>query len=269
MGTPIRISALALAAFAPLASQAEARSNEAVNFVERFGLLDQDRWQVSDGWRNGAWTANDWDAEQVSLRGQDLTIELERRSGGDDPFTSGELQSRELYKHGYFEVRLRAPRGSGLVSGFFTYARPDENGHWDEIDIEILGRDTTQVQFTTFHGGVHRAVTLPLGFDAAEGHHTYGFEWLPGRVRWYVDGQLMHEARGEDVPQAPQRLISHLWNSATLTDWLGPIEQHRNSWTLSIDCIANAERFTGASLCAPAPKTPALLFAAREDVKRT
>jgi beta-glucanase (GH16 family) len=207
------------------------------------------------------------EARQVTARGDGLAIVLSRHEERDGLFSSGEVQSTELYTHGYFETRMQAPRGSGLVSGFFTYSRPGVRGHWDELDIEILGRDTTQVQFTMFHAGARRAVTVPLGFDAAQGFHSYGFEWLPDRIRWYVDGRLLHEARG-DLPNAPQRLISHLWNSATLGEWAGPIDAERASWTLRVACIAHAERYDGVSLCAPAPK-PQLLAASREVAKRS
>lgn len=267
MAYSFRLSALALAALTPLVSPAQAKALGGALFVERFNHVDEDRWAISDGWRNGAWTANDWRARQVSTRGDGLAIVLSRHDGRDDLFSSGEVQSTELYTHGYFETRMQAPRGSGLVSGFFTYGRPDARGHWDEIDIEILGRDTNQVQFTIFHAGASRAVTVPLGFDAAEGLHTYGFEWLPDRIRWYVDGRLLHEARGDDLPNAPQRLISHLWNSATLGEWVGPIDAAGASWTLRVACIAHAERYVGVSLCAPAPKTP-ILFASNEREKR-
>jgi beta-glucanase (GH16 family) len=219
-------------------------------FVERFASIDEERWRISDGWTNGSWTANDWRASQVSLIDDGVEIALARRRGGQTPYTSGELQTAGLYRRGYFEARLQAARGSGLVSGFFTYALPDARGAWDEIDVEILGRDTTQVQFTIFHGGERRAVTLPLGFDAAVGMHIYGFEWTPEHIRWYVDGTLRHEETGAALPRAPQRLIVHLWNSATMTDWVGPILPWQAPWTLRVACIAQAESYQGEALCA-------------------
>lgn len=221
-------------------------------FVERFDTIDDARWRVADGWSNGDWTANDWRASQVRPISDGVEVTLARSRGGQKRYSSGELQSEQMYRYGYFEARMRAPRGSGLVTGFFTYVRPGGENTWDEIDIEILGRDTRSIQLTYWRRGRNHVTTLPLGFDAAEGLHTYGFEWTPRAVRWYVDGRIIHEEEGDNgpLPQAPQRLYLHLWNSETLTDWLGPILPWEGPWRLTVSCIAYAPSYEGRQLCA-------------------
>jgi beta-glucanase (GH16 family) len=221
-------------------------------FIETFEEIDETRWRVADGWSNGEWTANDWRRSQLRRGADGLEITLARTRGGQKRFSSGELQSEDEYRYGYFETRMRVPRGSGLVTGFFTYTRPGAENSWDEIDIEILGRDTRSIQFTYFRHGERQITTLPLSFDAADGMHTYGFEWTPRVIRWYVDGRLVHEETGTrgPLPQAPQRLYLHLWNTETLTDWLGPILPWQGPWRLTVSCIAYAPSYTGAQLCA-------------------
>lgn len=221
-------------------------------FTDTFTALDQHRWFVSDGWSNGDWAANDWSRDQVYARGGTLHIELERRRGREKPFTSGEVQSRERFQYGYFESRLRAPRGSGLVTGFFSYFRHgSDESTWDEIDIEILGRDTRAVQFTYFRNGERRGVTKNLWFDASRDFHTYAFDWQPGRIRWYVDGRMLHEVEGaaDTLPQRPQQILVSLWNSNTLGDWLGPIPITMRRAHLLVDCLAYAPTYQGAALC--------------------
>lgn len=220
-------------------------------FTERFSVIDESRWIVADGWTNGEWTANDWRASQVRTIPDGLEVTLARTRGGEKRFSSGELQSQVEYRYGYFETRMRVPRGSGLVTGFFTYTRPGAERTWDEIDIEILGRDTRAIQLSYFRHGRQQNVTLPLPFDAAEDMHTYGFEWTPRAIRWYVDGRLLHEVTGANgaLPQRPQRLYLHLWNTETLTDWLGPILPWEGPWRLNVACIAYAPSYQGQSLC--------------------
>lgn len=220
-------------------------------FTETFEELDESRWRIADGWSNGAWTANDWRRSQVRHTPNRVEITLARSRGGAKRYSSGELQSEEVYRYGYFETRLQAPRGSGLVTGFFTYTRPGNENTWDEIDIEILGRNTRAVQFTYFRHGERHITTVPLGFDAADAMHTYGFEWTPRALRWYVDGRLLHQETGENspLPQAPQRLYLHLWNTETLTDWLGPILPWQAPWRLTVSCIAYAPSYEGRALC--------------------
>lgn len=220
-------------------------------FVDRFQGIDRQRWRLSDGWDNGPWIANDWRAAQVGHFPDGVHVVLARNRRGAKRFSSGEMQTHTLYQFGYFETRMQAPRGSGLVTGFFTYNRPEGENSWDEIDVEILGRDTHSVQFSYFRNGARNQVTVPLGFDAAAGFHTYGFDWRHERIRWYVDGVMVHEVTGAGVPsERPQRLLLSLWNSSQLTEWVGPIVPWEGPWTLRVSCVAQAESYTGRQLCA-------------------
>lgn len=246
-----RLLLAALALSAGLAGATPALGQEP--FIDRFQTLDETRWRVSDGWSNGEWTANDWRRTQIRHAPGDLQVTLARTRGGDKRFSSGELQSDMAFHYGYFEIRMRAPRGSGLVSGFFTYTRAGGTQTWDEIDIEILGRNTRAVQFTYFSRGIRYITTQRLPFDASQGMHTYGFEWTPGAIRWYVDGVLFHEETGErgPLPQSEQRLYLHLWNSETLRGWLGPILPWDGPWRMEVSCVAYAPSYEGRSLCQP------------------
>jgi endo-1,3-1,4-beta-glycanase ExoK len=241
------VFAMTLGLIAPAIAQQQPPS-----FIDSLGQIDESRWRVADGWSNGEWTANDWRRSQLRHTPNGLEITLARARNGEKRYSSGELQSEDVFRYGYFETRMRAPRGSGLVTGFFTYTRHGAEDTWDEIDIEILGRDTRSIQFTYFRQGQRHVTTVPLGFDAADAMHTYGFEWTPRALRWYVDGRLLHQETGENgaLPQAPQRLYLHLWNTETLTDWLGPILPWQAPWRLNVSCIAYAPRYDGQSLCA-------------------
>jgi endo-1,3-1,4-beta-glycanase ExoK len=225
---------------------------EGVNFIDRFHSLDRNRWTASDGWDNGSWMANDWQAEQLSFD-DGLTINLARNGGGGDKlFSSGEIQTHEEYQYGYFETRMRVPRGEGLVTGFFTYTQPEGRATWEEIDIEILGRNTTVMEVTYHVHGRSRMTGIDLGFDAADGFHTYAFEWTPDAIRWYVDNRLVHEVNGPRVREMtrPQRFYLQLWNSAELYRWVGHINPDEAPWRLNVSCVAQAREYGGRSLCA-------------------
>jgi beta-glucanase (GH16 family) len=241
--------AAALAACAAPLARAQ-QSGLGGPFVDHLQTLDGDRWRVSDGWSNGSWTASDWRRGQISFGADGATVTMARSGGGAKAFSSGELQTNALYHFGYFEARLQAAAGSGLVNGFFTFTRPGDETSWDEIDVEILGRDTRSVQLTYFHMGAKRSITLPLGFDAAAAAHTYAFDWQAGYIRWYIDGRLVHQETGDGLPlpSAPQRLFAHMWNTTELTDWLGPI-QGQGPWVMRVACVAQAATYAGRPLC--------------------
>lgn len=222
-------------------------------FIDHFqGLDEAGRWRVSDGWHNGVWVENEWRRDQVSQTKQGLALTLEASPDeGGKPFVSGEISTHETYLRGYFEVRLRMPKGAGLVGGVFTFSREGGPASWNEIDMEIAGRDTLTLELASHVGGVPDKTLVHLQFDAAEGFHTYGFEWGADVVRWYVDNQLVHEERGERITHMnrPQRFIINLWNSRLLNRWVGDIDGVGAPWTMVISCAAAAPAYEGRALC--------------------
>jgi endo-1,3-1,4-beta-glycanase ExoK len=239
--------------------QNSAAALDGVTFIERFRTLDSNRWVFSDGWDNGAWMENDWQAEQLSITPEGLAITLGMNGPGSRKlFSSGELQSRESFQYGYFEARMRVPRGEGLVTGLFTYTRPEGRSSWEEIDIEILGRNTRVMEVTYHIHGRSRQVGVDLGFDAADDFHIYAFEWTPDALRWYVDNRLVHEVTGARVQdmRRSQRFYLQLWNSAQLYQWVGLINPEEAPWVLTVSCVAQARAYRGAPLCAEEPAAP-------------
>ena len=221
-------------------------------FTDRFNRHDiTDRWYKSDGWSNGPWMANDWRANAIDSRPGQLTLSLQHSpAGSDHEMASGEIRTHAFHRYGYFEVRMMVPRGPGIVSGVFTYA--DRNGavRANEIDIEILGRDTRTAELTIHEGGQATQKKVRLPFDAAEGFHTYGFDWQPAFVRWYVDGIMVHEESGPAARRLvrPQQLILNLWGSRELHAWVGYLDPSKGPWQLDFSCAAYAATFTG-QLC--------------------
>jgi endo-1,3-1,4-beta-glycanase ExoK len=230
----------------PLAQQGEA-------FIDHFRGADlHERWSAADGWSNGDWTENDWRASQMSFTPDGLRITLAKApEGSEKPFMGGELRSNEFYRYGYFEARMRLPRDPGLVMGFFTYAGQDGKTRPHEIDIEILGRNTKRIELTLHQGGGATDAQPMLPFDAADGFHTYGFDWQPGAVRWYADGKLIHEETGGRAARItrPQQLMMSLWASRELRAWVGELDPSRAPWFLDIACAAYAPKYSGKPLC--------------------
>jgi beta-glucanase (GH16 family) len=166
--------------------------------------------------------------DHVRLDQQRITLSLDDQDSHGFPFTSGEYRTRGVFSHGRYQVRIKVPRGSGIVSSFFLYTGPTDGTPHDEIDIEFLGRDTSKVQFNYYSGGVGgNEKTHELGFDAAADFHEYGFEWQPGFIAWFVDGVEVHRARedvtGVPIPTHPGKIMMNLWTGTpTVEDWLGP-----------------------------------------------
>ena len=126
----------------------------------------------ADGWTNGAPFNVGWRADHINFSGGIMTITLDNvgcPSGcSNTPYASGEYRSNTLTGYGTYESNFKAAKGNGIVGGsFFTYTGPSDNQPWDEIDFEVLGKNTTQVQLNYYTNGVGGHETLiNLGFDA-------------------------------------------------------------------------------------------------------
>jgi len=222
-------------------------------FIERFqsGTLS-DHWYISDGWSNGDHMDNDWRTSQVSVgpTGMVLTMETAPK-GHPKPLVSAEVRTLPFYRYGYFETRVRVPKGSGIVTGIFTYAHIAENIRSNEIDIEILGKDTRTLEATIHQNGKSSLKRIRLPFDAADGFHTLGFDWQPDSVRWYADGKMIFEETGPPAIALirPQQFIFDLWGSTPMTEWVGPFDRSKGPWKLEIACVAYEPAYPGRAIC--------------------
>lgn len=228
---------------------------ESLVFIDRFRTLDESRWFISDGWSNGDYMDNDWRREAISLTSNGLAITMNTNPpelGRDKRLRSGEVRTREAFQYGYFEVSMRTPPGNGVISAFFTYTQPEGTSTWEEIDIELVGSRPRLIE-TVYHlHGHSTGARVNLGFDPSQSFHTYGFEWTPDALRWYVDNRLVNEYRDARVRRMrrPQNLHIFVASMSGLSHWVGELDPTMEPWTLEVSCVAHAREYEGVSLCA-------------------
>lgn len=230
-------AALSAAALSPL--YATAQSATGASFVETFSELDQKRWYVSDGWNNGPHQNCNWSKDQVKIENGHLTLSFEKRDSKDRSYVCGELQTRERFGFGTYEIRMKAATGSGLNSAFFTYIGPTDKQPHDEIDFEVLGKNTGQVQVNQYIGGKGGNEKLvPVEGGADQAFNDYAFVWEKERLRYYLNGKLVHEVTDPaKIPQNPQKIFASLWGTDTLKDWMGKFE-YAGSVSMQVERIA-------------------------------
>ena len=226
----ILLAAAALAAAASLAcgAQPEADASAAppasalrtTALSDQFNGHDSGVWEMAN-WANGNPFNCGFLPDHVSFSGGAMRLRLDNVPSSGKQFSGGEYRTKDTFSYGRFETRMIAAKGSGTVSSFFTYT----GSPWDEIDVEILGKDTTKVQLNYWVNGVggHERM-VDLGFDASAGYHTYAFDWQPNSISWYIDGRLVHTVTGSPstLPSRPQQIMMNLWNGIGVDSWLGP-----------------------------------------------
>ncbi|MFZ3017118.1 MAG: family 16 glycosylhydrolase, partial [Gallionella sp.] len=172
-------------------------------------------WSASDGWGNGGMFLSNWQADHAVVAAGNLELHLDANG-----LVGGEYASTDTMGYGVYAARLQAASGAGIITSLFTY----NGAPHDEIDIEILGKDTTKVQFNYFVNGLGgHEVVVDLGFDAAAGFHDYAFDWQADSIRWYVDGVLKHEVTSASgpLPSTPGKLMANLWAAQGVDGWSG------------------------------------------------
>lgn len=138
----------------------------------------------------------------------------------------GELRTRDTFTYGRFEARYKPPAGAGQLASFFTYHEIDGINEWNEIDFEIHGRYTNDVQVTTITPGqVWRNSHQWVDFNTHEDFHDYAFEWTPDYVAWFVDGVEIYRQKGSYIQtlNRDQKIMMNIWSS-TAENWTGILD---------------------------------------------
>ncbi len=146
------------------------------------------------------------------------------------PYKGAEIYSNQSYHYGRYEMRMRAAKGSGVLSTFFTYKNGSEqNGvFWEEIDIEIFGKNNATQWQSNVIIGTNRPTTKTEGVHTApvslgDAYHTYVLEWTPSYIAWFVDGAEIRRINGGQFVTGlsnPQSIRFNLW-AANIPSWVG------------------------------------------------
>ena len=223
-------------------TQAAASEQESLpegSLVVDFSQGKPNGFEIADGWTNGSIFNVTWRNKNVTFENgrMQLVIDTDGKNKAI-PYSGGEFRTTEFYGYGRYEVSMKAIKNDGVVSSFFTYTGPSDNNPWDEIDIEILGKDTTKIQFNYFTDGVgEHEFIYDLGFDASESFHTYAFEWHKDKIIWFVDGEAVYTA-DENIPSVKGKIMMNAWCGKDVDEWLKPFDDSK------LPLTAEYERFS-------------------------
>lgn len=158
-----------------------------------------------------------------------LTINLSHAKA----YKGAEVYSNQTYQYGRYEMRMRVAKASGVLSTFFTYKNGSEmsNTFWEEIDIEIFGKNNatewqSNIILGTQRPTIQSVMTHTAATSLADAYHTYVLEWTPDYVAWYLDGVEVRRITGTSTVTSlgnPQSLRFNLWSS-TAESWVGPFD---------------------------------------------
>jgi beta-glucanase (GH16 family) len=212
-----------------------------LTFQDEFdgSALNTDVWDTkyADGSRTNndelEWYVDD-DRVHVVSGGTLKLVALDESSHGGYPYTSGMISSQNSFNqmYGYFEARMKLPAGQGFWPAFWLLPVPFT---WPpEIDImESLGDDCSTIYMSNhwssnYPSGVGEpeggADTLGYtGANYCSGFHTYGVEWTPTTLDFYIDGVRRARITGHvPVENASFTGMYIVANLAVGGSWPGP-----------------------------------------------
>jgi len=140
-----------------------------------------------------------------------LRLIAQQRSIGGQSYTSGLITTKNKFyqAYGYFEVRARFPSGQGFWPAFWLTTQ-DPAGSSTLNVVDNLGSDPTRVNFTAYCNPSTSTTSNYVSASIADGNfHTYGLQWTPSALKWYVDGVECYSYT-TCIPNAPMYLVANL-----------------------------------------------------------
>ncbi|MFC1997240.1 family 16 glycosylhydrolase [Chloroflexota bacterium] len=221
---------------------------------------DPEFWNYSIGTGTGGWGNNESQfytdrIENALIEDGNLVIQAleEQYMGGK--YTSARVNSmvKAEFTYGRFEARAKLPNTQGIWPAIWMMPALARYGTWPvsgEIDImEMIGRDPALVHGTIHYGNPKGSQTdsyfLPTLDTFDQDFHIFAIEWEPDEIRWYVDGEMYHQATSwyTSYPDAPEgapfdQPFYWILNVAVGGDWPGyPNESSKFPQRMTVDYV--------------------------------
>jgi beta-glucanase (GH16 family) len=167
--------------------------------------LDQTKWE----YRTDSKLLSTQAPGNVSVGGGYLTIALRKESAGGKEYTGGGVISRQAFRYGYYEARLKIEAGSGWHSSFWMmhYNGKDTHGEHATLELDVIenqSKDLNSYGVNTHRWAIshiaagHKDVQTP---DLSKDFHVFGCDYAPDVVRYYFDGKLVQTVDWHGQPQ--------------------------------------------------------------------
>ncbi|KAF9329693.1 hypothetical protein BG006_007255 [Podila minutissima] len=189
---------------------------------------------------DASWTS-DFMPNNARIENGNLVLTLKRNDAvnkfGNRPGFGATVSSTRWMLYGTVTARIKAGSLSGGVVSSFIY-RNAVTG--DEIDYEWVGKQPNEVQSNYYWNtpptmdpkdiDYSHSRRQDVGINLSQEYQTYTIEWLPDRLTWFINGQVVRtllksEVNGTQYPSTPSQIQFSVWDGGlgdpATTEWSG------------------------------------------------
>ncbi len=183
------------------------------SFSQNWNLVWQDEftngispdWVFEIGNGNSGWGNNElqyYRRENATVENGNLVITAKRESIGGFNYTSTRMktQGKKSWKYGKIEARISMPSFIGSWPAFWMLGDNISSIGWPacgEIDIMEhinVERQTHGTIHWQDHNNTYANYSGSTPVSSVTDFHVYTIEWDTSAIKWFVDGNLYHEA---------------------------------------------------------------------------
>lgn len=114
-------------------------------------------------------------------------------------YQTGMIASRAYYQYGYYEIRAKIPKVRNTNGMAFWFWHEEDTTYYSELDVFetqpiFKYRYPTALHYSTIPGNSYeynQQECDTVSTDITEGWHTYGVEWGPDAISFYIDGIIV------------------------------------------------------------------------------
>jgi len=155
--------------------------------------------------------------DNVSINGDIIEITSKEETREDKIYTSGFVESTNMYKYGYFEFNIQISEGKGLFPAIWFL--PSDGDALPEIDLfEMIGSEPC-----IFYGVIHFEKDGVQGYNhflhkvPTKQEYYVSLQWEMESLTWYIDNQEIYTT----TKGVPKEYMYIIINQAIGGNWPG------------------------------------------------
>jgi beta-glucanase (GH16 family) len=167
--------------------------------------LDEARWQ----YRTDTKFLSTQLPKNVKVENGYLVISLLKEKTANKEYTGGGVISRQSFRYGYYEASFKVVTGWGWHSSFWLMNYNNKNTQGDKTTLELDVIENYSVDLSSYTVNSIRWSPPHRDFgwkrvkspDLSKDFHTFGCEYQPDVVRYFLDGKLVQTVDTTGMPQ--------------------------------------------------------------------